>query len=117
MNLAPSSQRAHFSGPVMNVDAHRNHLLARIHRSYQTITETLDIAGLTIDFTRIADPDRVLDQVAAEEDRLEKISGQRANEDQLHLPYWAELWDSARGVAQFLSNRKSKIENRKCLDL
>lgn len=112
----------------------RSRLLTRIRRDHQTITETLDIAGLKFHFTRIADPDRVLDQVAAEEDRLEKVSGQRAAEDQLHLPYWAELWESARGIGQWLvrnadildfrfaicdlnSNRKPKTENPKFLDL
>ena len=28
--------------------------------------------------------------------------GERVPEDQLHLPYWAELWDSAMGIGQFL---------------
>ena len=46
-------------------------LLHRIHRRYQTVSETVTVAGQTFSFVRIADPDVVLDQVAAEEDRLD----------------------------------------------
>ena len=52
-------------------------------------------------FTRIADPDRVLNEVAADFDRREKVTGVR-EPDLKHLPYWAELWDSAAGVGQLL---------------
>jgi len=75
-------------------------LLARIHRRYQTKTDTLQIGQLKIPFTRIADPDVVLDQVAAEEDRREKLSGQRDEGEELHLPYWAELWPSGLALAR-----------------
>ena len=78
-------------------------LLARIHRHYYTVTETARVGPLAFPFTRIADPNRVLDQVVAEEDRLEKVRGRRLPEDQLHLPYWAELWDSALGIGQWLT--------------
>src|SRR2546421_499109 len=86
---------------------HPQRLLARIHRRYATLTDRVQIAGRTYAFTRVADPNRVLEQVAAEEDRLEKISGRRKNGDILHLPYWAELWDSALGMAQLLVKRFS----------
>ena len=63
----------------------------------------------------IADPDRVLDAVAAEEDRLERITGKRVPSDQLHLPYWAELWDSAsvRNVCLMAPPRGHLITNRR----
>ena len=83
-------------------DRCRRSLLHRIHRRYRTLTETVRVGPLTFPFTRIEDPNRVLDEVAAEEDRLEKERG-RVPEDQLHLPYWAELWDSATGMGQFLA--------------
>lgn len=83
-------------------------LLERIHRRYQTLTETVRIHGYSFPFVRVADPDRVLDQVAEEEDRLERLSGRRVNADQLHLPYWAELWDSAQGIAQWLARGASQ---------
>jgi len=96
----------------------RERLLFRIHRRYQTVREIVTVAGLTFPFVRIADPDVVLDQVAAEEDRLEKLSGRRTDGDRLHLPYWAELWDSARGVAELLPDwRGIGAEHVSVLDL
>jgi len=85
----------------MQVDAQTNALLSRIHRRHATVTEELRIGDLTISFTRIADPNRVLDEVAEAEDLRDKLEGKR-RENPLHLPYWAELWDSALGVTQFL---------------
>jgi predicted nicotinamide N-methyase len=82
--------------------AERRRLLHRIRRRYSVLTETVRLGGLSIEFTRIEDPNRVLDEMAEEEDRLEKVRGQRVPEDLLHLPYWAELWDSARGIGQHL---------------
>ncbi len=55
-------------------------------------------------FTRAADPNRVLDEVAEEEDRRERLGSPR-NAEPLHLPYWAELWDSGGGIAQHLVQR------------
>ena len=45
----------------------RSRLLARIRQRYQTRDQTLRLGGLTLEFTRIADPDRVLDDAAAAE--------------------------------------------------
>jgi len=80
----------------------RQRLLARIHRRYVTTTQMVRIGSVNLEFTRIADPDKVLDEVAAEADRRERISGRREADEHLHLPYWAELWDSAAGIGQFL---------------
>src|SRR5690606_7231857 len=79
-------------------DRLRQQLLCRIRRQYEPLTELLTLGDTTLSFTRIADPNRVLDDVAEAEDRREKVSGDRRNGDALHLPYWAELWDSALGV-------------------
>lgn len=95
----------------------RSALLARIHRRYQTKTETLHIGHLQIDFTRIANPDHVLDQVAAEEDRREKVSGQRHEDEQLHLPYWAELWESGLGIGKMLARAPELVRGKSVLDL
>jgi predicted nicotinamide N-methyase len=85
-----------------NVTSRRHRLMARIHRSYATITQEVRVGENYLSFTRIANPDTVLDQVAAEADRREKLAGKRQPDEQLHLPYWAELWDSAVGIGQFL---------------
>jgi predicted nicotinamide N-methyase len=90
---------------VTDLPARRLRLLRRIESRYPVVTETVRVGAITFPFTRIADPDRVLDEVAAEEDRLEKVSGKRADGDYLHLPYWAELWDSAMGLSLALERR------------
>ena len=43
----------------------------------------------------------MLDELVEEVDRQEHITGRR-EQDPVHLPYWAELWESATGVGQFL---------------
>jgi len=58
--------------------------------------------AIEFDFTRIIDPDVVLDQVAEEADRRERVTGKRQADLDLHLPYWAELWESAVGIGKFL---------------
>jgi predicted nicotinamide N-methyase len=88
--------------------AKRSRLLARIHRRYATATETHAVGPLRLSFTRVADPDVVLDRIVEEEDRREKITGQRRDGNELHLPYWAELWESARGVGEWLVENMDK---------
>ena len=84
----------------------RAKLLARIRRRYETIDETITIGPLRVPFTRVKDPDVVLDRLADEADRRERATGTRLDEIQ-HLPYWAELWDSAYGVAERLVARST----------
>ncbi len=76
----------------------------------------MQFGELSIPFTRIADPDRVLDDVAAAADLREKLSGQRESDPQ-HLPYWAELWDSAIGMATYLAGRTNLGPHVSVLDL
>jgi predicted nicotinamide N-methyase len=98
------------------VDRQRHALLWRIHRRFPTVTAQVQFGPVTFPFTRVADPDRVLDEVAEEEDRRERLGGVRV-EDPLHLPYWAELWDSAAGIAQHLAREPGSITNKRVLDL
>lgn len=84
----------------------RSRLLWRIGRRYQTQSQVLRLGALEFTFTRIADPNRVLDEVAEAADRRERRTGERQDGEALHLPYWAELWDSATGVAQWLARNE-----------
>jgi len=93
----------------------RRRLLARIQRKYQTLTEEMCFGRMTLEFTRVAEPDRVLDEIVAEEDRREKITGVRLDDPQ-HLPYWAELWESACGVGAALAKMELN-ESTRVLDL
>jgi predicted nicotinamide N-methyase len=108
VNAAPPSS-------IFIHDGRYRRLLARIQRKYRTTTEDLDLGGLTLRFTRVAEPDRVLDEIVAEEDRREKISGIRLQDPQ-HLPYWAELWESALGIAAVVTRMKLTKSTR-VLDL
>jgi predicted nicotinamide N-methyase len=91
-------------------------LLHRIQRRFPTVTATVRFGTLEFPFTRVADPDRVLDEVAEEEDLRERLGAIR-NVEPLHLPYWAELWDSAAGLGQHLCRENSVGPNVKVLDL
>lgn len=102
-----TTENAATSDELLN--RHRRLLLHRISRRYQTRTERITIDPLCFDFTRIADPDRVLDEVAAAADLQDRLSGGRADAQTLHLPYWAELWDSARGIAQHLLGPDNRL--------
>jgi predicted nicotinamide N-methyase len=94
----------------------RDALLWRIHNRFPTITTAIRFGEIEINFTRVADPDRVLDEVAEEEDRRERVGGVR-NQDPLHLPYWAELWESATGIAQHLVHEYGSLQAKNVLDL
>jgi len=97
----------------------RHKLLHRIHRRYQTTERMVDLKVLTFPFARVTDPDVVLDQVAAEVDLQERLHGREAAGQSMHLPYWAELWDSAMGIALHLVDKGSRFDLRRCsvLDL
>ncbi len=89
----------------------RRRLLTRIHRRFVTTTQTHLVGPLRPQFTRVADPDVVLDQIVDAEDRREKLTGQRRDGEELHLPYWAELWDSALGIGAHLTTQDLRSKN------
>jgi predicted nicotinamide N-methyase len=108
--------------PPSDLPRRRQRLLWRIHRHYQTVTRPLKIQDLSLQFTRIADPDVVLDQVAAQEDlrlRWEAADAPKPTaQEPLHLPYWAELWDSALGLGTFLVHHyRQRLAAMQVLDL
>lgn len=65
---------------------------ARLRRRHQLITESIDVAGRTFRFTRVADPKVVLDSVIRDE-----AAGKAPR-----MPYWAELWESAIAIGERL---------------
>lgn len=101
--------------PREELSRRRARLLARITRQYEMIQEQLIIEPLRVHFTRVKDANRVLDQVCAAQDRREQSSHDRRNGNDLHLPYWAELWDSSFGVGHYLV--RSDLRNQRVLDL
>jgi predicted nicotinamide N-methyase len=95
----------------------RRALTARLTRlGYELERREIRVGGhLVVPFTLVRDPDRVLDDVVKEADRRERASGERESDDELHLPYWAELWDSALGVGEYVGDRRSAIGNRQSI--
>jgi len=99
----------------------RQRLLWRIRRRYEIVTEPIELGHLRLLFTRVADPDLVLDQVAAEETRRARLGLPPLPDEQLHLPYWAQLWDSSAGLASFLARSQAasllSVRDKSVLDL
>jgi protein N-lysine methyltransferase METTL21A len=103
--------------PREELSRRRSRLLARIERHYDTAEETFLIGPLRLQFTRVKNPDSVLDEICGREDQREQRSGERKQGDQLHLPYWAELWDSSIGLGHFLmrwERRKQRVLDLGC---
>ncbi|HUB25756.1 MAG TPA: methyltransferase [Tepidisphaeraceae bacterium] len=69
-------------------------LADRIGRRYRLTAGRISLGELELPFMRIAEPDRVLDDAVAAESR-----GAGAG----RVPYWAELWDAALALGQFIS--------------
>ena len=88
---------------AQQLDRLRQRLLQRIRRRYSVAYSPLDVGPLHLHFIRIENPDRVLDMVAEEVDRYDRQHGKQTYGEEMHLPYWAELWDSAPAVGQYLT--------------
>ena len=104
------------NSPPLNADQQR--LLHRLRGTYAVRREAVRIGRLTLDFFRIEDPDRVLDMVAEEADLRDRLGQSRDRE--LHLPYWAQLWDGTFGVATYLATRDdwpTRLPDLRILDL
>jgi predicted nicotinamide N-methyase len=91
-------------------------LLARIRREFETTDEQIVLGPHRFLFTRVADPDAVLNEVCRQETlALRGVKPRR----QIRMPYWAAVWESALGVAQYLlaRNGPDPITNKLTLDL
>lgn len=88
-------------------------LHARLERRFDLITEAVPVGPLRVQFTRVADPEKVLDDLCDRIDTHERLTGERISGDQLGLPYWAELWDSAIGVGQWMVERSDRWRQHK----
>jgi predicted nicotinamide N-methyase len=88
--------------PKAELDRKREKLLSRLRKKYDITTQEYLIGPLRVPFTRVVNADTVLDQVCEEIDEIEKRTGEKVPDQLMHMPYWAELWDSAFGVGQWL---------------
>jgi predicted nicotinamide N-methyase len=74
----------------------------RIERRYPLTDTRIRLGDTDLCFARIADPDRVLDESVAEEDRRLRLPQPTAAQPP-RMPYWAQLWDSALALAQIMA--------------
>lgn len=91
-------------------------LLARIQREFGTAEETVAVGARSMRFTRVADPEAVLDAVCeAEALREQGVAPKR----ELRMPYWAAVWESAQALADHLAARDvvSSLSGVRALDL
>jgi predicted nicotinamide N-methyase len=82
---------------------------------YPVVIERKRIGDIELDFTRVADPDAVLDAICEEETRRAAMGADRP-EGYLRMPYWAAVWESATAVGQLLQRRRALLQDP-CLDL
>lgn len=85
-------------------------LLQRIERRFAMRQIELDVGGEIVPFYRVADPDKVLDDVAREADLRQRLDGRRCADEPVHLPYWAEFWESGAALVAALAEG-SIVEN------
>lgn len=96
---SPSDQRS---------DPGYQRLLSRIRSKYAVCEETVVIGNREYDFTRVLDPDHVLEAF--------ELAAERGDGVQLPWqPYWAEAWESAVVLAIALTSRD--LPERAVLDL
>lgn len=93
--------------PSVNLADLRRVKREQLRPRFDLLDETHAIAGQIYAFARVADPERVLDDVIAAEGRGEKG----------RMPYWAELWESALGVGEWLHKNASMVAGKQVLDL
>lgn len=94
------------SVPAAGDERRRAALTARIARRYRTVTEELTIGDLAIRFTRVANPDQVLEA---------KDASDAAGVVTAWQPFWAETWESAWAVAAALL--REDLHGQRVLDL
>jgi predicted nicotinamide N-methyase len=94
----------------------RTRLIARIRREFDIVEENVALGDRVLPFVRVADPNAVLDDVCAQETRRERgVQPKR----ELHMPYWAAIWESASALAEHLVARDADapLAGRRALDL
>ncbi len=102
------------NSPVNLLDRNRAELLRRITADFEVAREVVSVAEMKLDFLRVADPDKVLDDICAQEERARRgIKPKR----QLRMPYWAAVWESAASVGQWLGERPELVAGRSTMDL
>lgn len=77
---------------------------------YPTRQIRLEIEGHTFELLEVADAEALLDELIRKGDTHQDVQDER-------IPYWAELWPSALGMAQFLLKRPLVQTGQSVLEL
>lgn len=77
---------------------------------YPTRQIDLELEKQTFSILEVADAEALLDELIGKGDSHEDVQDER-------IPYWAELWPSALGMAQFLLKRSLVTPGQKVLEL
>jgi predicted nicotinamide N-methyase len=94
--------------------ADERRLIDRIERDFEMRIDRLTIGRHDLTFHRVADPDKVLDDVCAQEEASRAGVVPRRP---LRMPYWAAVWESAAGVGQHLQSRFDSLQEMEAMDL
>lgn len=81
-----------------------------IQDRYDFVREDLTFADLSLQISRIADTDALLDELIAKGDSHEDVQDER-------IPYWAELWPSAIGMGQYLAKHPELVKDKSVLEV
>jgi predicted nicotinamide N-methyase len=104
----PDSSSVRNPAHAQHADRLRARLEARIRRHYVTVCEAYHFGGLTVQLTRVAEPDEMLE-------RMEQDAASRGNAAPRWQPYWAELWGCSLAVCQRLVQQE--LQGVRVLDL
>ncbi len=73
--------------------------------------DRVQIGRLQLDFTRVADPEAVLDAICLEETRRARGVTANRHDRPLRMPYWAAVWESAAALGEMLQEKTGPCEN------
>lgn len=94
----------------MRPHSHLQSLLAHLSTRFDLKQEVFPIGNHAFPLYTISNIDQLLDEVAEQADDHEDIQDDR-------VPYWAELWPSALGMAEYLMEHKEFIQGKEVLEV
>ena len=86
------------NGPALQTDDEYSSLVESVNRDYRIVTENISIGDFVIQFTRVSDPDSMLEEMEANATSDGVV-------EPCDQPYWAQAWESALAVSEELASR------------
>ncbi|MEM7658012.1 MAG: 50S ribosomal protein L11 methyltransferase, partial [Bacteroidota bacterium] len=85
-------------------------LSKRIQAQYELASQHLQLGGQTIEIQYPSDPDPLLDELIDRGSEDPEVQDER-------IPYWADVWPSAIGMAQFLAKHPALVQQQQVIEL